>query len=448
MTAAKKKNSRRKQARFRSSRRKRIRNTVLLLLLLVVLGGTGIGAIYVLRNGIVFDKLEEAYVASREFSGGITDLDSLKADGFAKNLCVVVSDVPMDGVSLGENQKGLLLDLDDRKVLYSKQALQKVYPASITKIMTTLLACENLSLKTNIVVSDSASASVSAGDSSIYAAPGEKFTRDQALMAVMLQSANEMSVAVAEKVSGSVKKFTELMNWRARLFGCKNTHFNNPNGLPDENHYTTASDMAKIAKSAWMNPLYRKFCTRRYYEIPPTNKFAEARQLLNHHKMIKNGEYYYEGVLGGKTGYTDASGNTLVTYCRRGNTTLVAVILNSTSAANAYGDTASLFDYGFGNFEKTDMKVSMEPVPFKVLPCDKYILKNNGNTYPFYYKTKVYVTLPKGIDKSQLTKRQAVLQNAAGPLRLKSKYYYKKQMVGWGMQYERNVVSDLLVQAS
>ena len=104
MTAAKKKNSRRKQARFRSSRRKRIRNTVLLLLLLVVLGGTGIGAIYVLRNGTVFDKLEDAYVASREFSGGITDLDSLRADGFAKNLCVVVSDVPMD-FPLGKTRK-------------------------------------------------------------------------------------------------------------------------------------------------------------------------------------------------------------------------------------------------------------------------------------------------------------------------------------------------------
>ncbi len=94
--------------------------------------------------------------------------------------------------------------------------------------------------------------------------------------------------------------------------------------------------------------------------------------------MMKNGEYYYEGVRGGKTGYTDASGNTLVTYCKRGNITLVAVILNSTSAANAYSDTASLFNYGFENFEKVDMKVSMEPVPFKVLPCDKYILKNNG----------------------------------------------------------------------
>ena len=153
------------------------------------------------------------------------------------------------------------------------------------------------------------------------------------------------------------------MNWRCQTVGCKNTHFNNPNGLPDETHYTTASDMAKIAKSAWLNPLFRRYCTRRYYEIPATNKFAEARQLLNHHKMMKNGEYYYEGVLGGKTGYTDASGNTLVTYCKRGNMTLVAVILNSTSAANAYSDTASLFNYGFENFEKMDMKVSMETSP-------------------------------------------------------------------------------------
>ena len=236
----------------------------------------------------------------------------------------------IDGWPKGPNveaQAAVLMDVNTEAVLYSKNGDTQLYPASITKIMTTLLACENLNVKTKITVSENASTSVSAGDSSIYAAPGEVFTRDQALMAVMLQSANEMSVAVAEEVSGSVKKFTELMNWRAKLFGCKNTHFNNPNGLPDETHYTTASDMAKIAKSAWLNPLFRRYCTRRYYEIPATNKFAEARQLLNHHKMMKNGEYYYEGVLGGKTGYTDASGNTLVTYCKRGNMTLVAVIL-------------------------------------------------------------------------------------------------------------------------
>ena len=156
----------------------------------------------------------------------------------------------IDGWPTGPNieaQAAVLMDVNTEAVLYSKNADTKLYPASITKIMTTLLACENLSSKDNIVVSENASTSVTAGDSSIYAAPGEEFTRNQALMAVMLQSANEMSVAVAEQVSGSVKKFTELMNWRAKLFGCKNTHFNNPNGLPDENHYTTASDMARIA---------------------------------------------------------------------------------------------------------------------------------------------------------------------------------------------------------
>ena len=140
MTAAKKNSSRRKSAKYRKARRRRIKNTILLLLLLIILGGVGIGAIYLLRSESIFGKLDEPYTASKEFSGGLTDSDNLRADGFAKNLCVVVSDVPMDGVSLGEEQKGLLLDLDDREVLYSKQALQKVYPASITKIMTAMLA--------------------------------------------------------------------------------------------------------------------------------------------------------------------------------------------------------------------------------------------------------------------------------------------------------------------
>ena len=341
-----------------------------------------------------------------------------------------------------EAQAAVLMDVNTEAVLYSKNADTQLYPASITKILTTLLACENLNAKTNITVSEKASTSVTAGDSSIYAAPGEKFTRDQALMAVMLQSANEMSVAVAEEVSGSVKKFAELMNWRAKLFGCKNTHFNNPNGLPDENHYTTASDMAKIAKSAWLNPLFRRYCTKRYYEIPPTNKFAEARQLLNHHKMMAGRDYAYDGVLGGKTGYTDAAGATLITYAKRGNMTLVAVVMNSVNGA--WADTKSLLDYGFDNFECKKMKISKNPVPKKNLPSEQYLLNNCGNTYPFYYTKNVYVTIPTGTDLSVLTKKQAILSNAVGPLRLKSKYYFNGQMVGWGMQYERSIMTSLL----
>lgn len=342
-----------------------------------------------------------------------------------------------------EAKAAVLMDVVTESVLYSKNADEKLYPASITKIMTTLLACENLDLKDNLVVSEAAAYGIEAGSSSIYAETGEEFTVQQALMAVMLESANEMALAVAEKTSGSVKKFVELMNNRASQLGCKNTHFNNPNGLPDEKHYTTANDMAKISKAAWFNPLFRKFTTKDIFEIPPTNKQSETRYLLNHHKMMAGRDYAYDGVLGGKTGYTDAAGNTLVTFAKRGDTILMAVVLNS--IGGCFSDTAALLDYGFNNFEKIDMNVPKQPIPVKTLPSEQYILKDNGDTFPFYYIRRVYVTVPKGTDVSVLSKRQAILNNPIGPLRLKSKYYFNKHMVGWGMQYEKEILSDLLL---
>lgn len=216
-----------------------------------------------------------------------------------------------------EGESAILVDMVTGAVLYSKNADKVQYPASITKIMTSLLAAEHLNMKDKIVMSQSAAYGITISDSSsIYADTGEEFTTEQAMMAVMLQSANEMTLALAEETSGSVKKFVELMNLKAKQLGCTGTHFNNPNGLPDELHYTTASDMAKIARAAWYNPTFRKYTTTTYYEIPPTNKFAETRYLLNHHKMMKGNTYAYEGVMGGKTGYTDAAGNTLVTYAK------------------------------------------------------------------------------------------------------------------------------------
>ena len=160
-----------------------------------------------------------------------------------------------------EGQSAVLMDAVTDTILYSKNADDKLYPASITKIMTALLACENLKMSDTITMSQEAAYGIEAGSSTIYAETDEVFTVEQALMALMLESANEMALALAEKTSGSVKKFVELMNQRAAQLGCKNTHFNNPNGLPDETHYTTASDMMKIAKAAWYNPLFRKFVT-------------------------------------------------------------------------------------------------------------------------------------------------------------------------------------------
>lgn len=345
-----------------------------------------------------------------------------------------------------EGQSAVLMDAVTDTVLYSKNADDKLYPASITKIMTALLACENLSMDDTITMSQEAAYGIEAGSSTIYAETGEVFTVEQALMALMLESANEMALALAEKTSGSVKKFVELMNQRAAQLGCKNTHFNNPNGLPDETHYTTANDMMKIAKAAWYNPLFRKFVTTQTYEIPPTNKQSETRYLLNHHKMMTGQSYAYDGVLGGKTGYTNDAGNTLVTYAKRGNSVLIAVVLNSTNGA--FPDTASLFDYGFGSFEKVDLNVDSEPVPTKFLPSEKYLLKNNGNICSFYYMRHVYVTVPAGTDVSTLTRKQWLLNNSVGPKRIKSKYYFNDHMVGYGMQYEKEILSDLLLSTS
>lgn len=341
-----------------------------------------------------------------------------------------------------EGQSAVLMDVVTESVLYSKDADEKLYPASITKIMTCLLACENLDMNDTITMSQEAAYGIEEGSSSIYAETDEVFTVEQALMALMLESANEMALAIGEKVSGSVKKFVELMNQRAVQLGCKNTHFNNPNGLPDETHYTTANDMAKIAKAAWFNPLFRKFVTTDTYEIPPTNKQPLSRYLLNHHKMMAGRDYAYDGVMGGKTGYTNAAGSTLVTYAKKGNNILLAVVMNSINGA--FPDTASLLDYGFDNFERKDMNVDKSPMVTPFLPAEKYLLKNCGNGCLFNYIRRVYVTVPVGTDVSTLTKKQWVLENPVGSWRLKSKYYLNGQMVGWGMQYEKEILSDLL----
>ena len=179
--------------------------------------------------------------------------------------------------------------------------------------------------------------------------------------------------------------------------------------------------MMKIAKAAWYNPRFRKFVTTQVYEIPPTNKQSETRYLLNHHKMMPGQSYAYDGVLGGKTGYTDAAGSTLVTYAKRGNSILIAVVLNSTNGA--FPDTTSLLDYGFDNFEKVDLNIDTDPVPAVFLPCEKHLLKDWNNLCSFYYMRHVYVTVPTGTDVSQLVKKQKLLNNSVGPKRIKSKYY-------------------------
>lgn len=343
-----------------------------------------------------------------------------------------------------EGESAILVDMFTGAVLYSKNADKAQYPASITKIMTALLGCESLDPSQKFAMTASAARSITeTNSSSIYADTDEEFTIEQALMAVMLQSANEMTLAVAELTSGSTKKFVEQMNLKARQLGCTNTHFNNPNGLPDEIHYTTASDMAKIARAAWFNPTFRKFASTQYYEIPPTNKFAETRYLLNHHKMMKGQTYAYDGVLGGKTGYTEVAGNTLVTYAKNDNTYLVSVVLQSVNGA--YSDTKALLDYGFNNFSRTAVKDLPAKITRHFLPTEKYILKNYKDDTLFETRRTASVSLPSGVDTSALEKTCSITKNPAGLPLLTITYTYNDHVVGSARYYQTKLLSDQLL---
>ena len=183
-------------------------------------------------------------------------------------------------------ESGILVDLDTQEILYSKNIDKQLYPASITKIMTTLIAIESSSPEDPVTFSQTALDSIEWDSSNIGCRLNETLTMEQCWYAMMLNSANEVCCGVAEQIAGSIDAFVDLMNQKAAELGCTNTHFANPNGLPDENHYTTAHDMALIANAAYENETFRQVFTTRQYEIPPTSQYTETRYLYNHHKMM------------------------------------------------------------------------------------------------------------------------------------------------------------------
>ena len=246
-------------------------------------------------------------------------------------------------------ETGIVMDLDTGQILYAKGIDEKRAPASITKIMTALLAIEKVPLDTKITFTNEVN-NIEPGSTHIGIKPGETLTMEESLYAILLGSANEVSSGVAEYIGGTVQDFVDMMNKKAKKLGCKNTHFVNANGLYAEDHYTTARDMALIAKAAFQNETFRNIVKTPYYIIPPTNITPEERWINNHHRMLTEGGIHYEGCLGGKTGYTEKAGNTLVTYAERNSMRLVCVVLKGNT--EYYNDTQNLLDYGFNNFQK------------------------------------------------------------------------------------------------
>ncbi len=257
-------------------------------------------------------------------------------------------------------ESAIVMELSTGTILYEKNMHKKRYPASITKILTAMLTAENLAMNDVITFSEKAVYGIEPGSSTVYSEVGERMTVEQCMYAIMLESANEVCLAVGEQVAGSINKFVDLMNQRVKELGLKDTHFNNPNGLPDPKHYTSAHDMAVITRAAMRNSTFRKVWNTKNYTCAKTNKHKSDRFWLNHHEMLsgrKYPKYIYKYAIGGKTGYTSVAGSTLVTCAQKDGMELVCVIMKSVSPdggrePNEYTDTTRLLNYGFEKFRK------------------------------------------------------------------------------------------------
>ncbi len=250
----------------------------------------------------------------------------------------------------------VVMDLDTNAFLYSKNAHEKMYPASITKIMTAMIVLEHTDMEEEITFSEIVY-DIESDSSHVGIQPGEKMTIRQALNALMLESANDVANGLAEYVAGSVEAFADLMNEKALSLGCENTHFTNPHGLHNENHYTCAYDMALIAQAAYEMPEFRELVSTTLFYCPETNLTEEERYFVNHHQMIQeDSEYYTDWCKGGKNGFTSDAWNTLVTFGEKDGMRLVCVLLHENGADMAYRETTDLMNYGFDQFSRKQME--------------------------------------------------------------------------------------------
>lgn len=249
---------------------------------------------------------------------------------------------------------GIVMDARSGAVLYGKNIHTPYFPASITKILTALIVLENCNLDEVVTFSRNAVFNVEAGSTSAGMDVGDQMTVRDCLYALVLRSANEVANALAEHTAGSIEAFAEMMNQKAASLGCTDSHFNNPSGLNDPNHYTSAYDMALIAQAAFSNEAFVAIDSTLYYDLPPSKRNPDGFRIYPGHRMMKkNAKEYYPGIIGGKTGYTSLAGNTLVTCAERNDMKLVAVVLNGHQTH--YADTKALLDFGFQNFQSLDI---------------------------------------------------------------------------------------------
>ncbi|MRG86865.1 D-alanyl-D-alanine carboxypeptidase family protein [Salinibacillus xinjiangensis] len=247
------------------------------------------------------------------------------------------------------SQAAIVMDAKTGAVIYEKNAENQLYPASLTKIATAIFAIETGNLNDVVTVSEEA---VDVEGTLVYLDEGEQVTLKKLVQGLLINSGNDAGAAIAEHLSGSVEQFAiDINQYLQNKVGVKNTHFENPHGLFNPEHVTTAKDLAVITQYAMKNETFREIFGT---EVLPWKGETWDTTLYTHHKLMR--ENPYEGITGGKTGFVNESGHTLATTATRDNLSLIVVTLKNQNKMNAYKDTENLLDYGFDNFETSSLE--------------------------------------------------------------------------------------------
>ena len=314
-------------------------------------------------------------------------------------------------------QAVVLMDANTGMVLYQSGEGERLYPASITKVMTALVVLEQIDdLSERVEFSDRAVYTTPRYTSNIAMNARETLSVYEALNALMLASANEVSLALAEHVSGSIEAFVELMNRRAQSLGAYDTYFVNPSGLPAEGQVTTAYDFALIMREAVRHPMFVDIISARRFDIPPTERQPDVRMLRNTNELIHPGPLFNPYVIGSKTGWTTLAGHTLVTYARQDDRRLIVSVLGG-STPGQFNDTTALLNFGFA-------------LPF--VPTQIFDSAANTPTVPVYQHMEdgrkqighatlranedIYFDLPAGFNMADLRYNLSVPQALIAPV--------------------------------
>ncbi|ABR48476.1 Serine-type D-Ala-D-Ala carboxypeptidase [Alkaliphilus metalliredigens QYMF] len=319
---------------------------------------------------------------------------------------------------------GVLLDFQTGEVLYDKNAHEITYPASTTKALTAILVLENLELDEVITVEED----MFVGGSGMYLLKGEAFTVNELLHVLMIRSANDVAELLATHISGSVEAFADLMNRRAKELGALNSHFTNPHGLPDEEHVTTAYDLAMIGKHAITFDVLREIAGTVRYDVEPTEFTPETRYYRNTNRflwgtgsgnqILYRGQYQnikYDIVEGLKTGFTNAAQNCLIASAIQGDQRFISVVLGA-QGVNVYADSRALIDYGFENYQLVQLVEEQHYVTTEPL------LKGVEDEVSLYSKDSLTKILPIDVDPSLIEKQLIINDELSAPILLEETY--------------------------